>query len=153
MKSIIAKEWIPMNIRSPIAVFTLLSFISLTVWSDDVNFWQCHVEDIDAQIWTTEHTYQRTAMNKAYENCKKESKHPQSCRAAKTACEYFVNGVSDTPSWKCTALDRMSKIWVSNPYPHRDDAVLAARAYCMQRSGVPDSCYVNLLMCNSNNGD
>lgn len=136
----------------PVITLALLPFLSFAGGSE-VNFWQCHVEDENAQVWVAEHSYQRTAMNKAFENCKKESKNPQSCRAAITACDYFVNGVSTTPLWKCTALDRMSKEWESNPYPHRDDAVLAARAYCVQRSGVPDSCYVNLVMCKLKNKD
>lgn len=62
-------------------------------------------------------------------------------------CELFIDGVSTSPAWQCSALDQMAKVWVNNPYPNRDDAALAAKAYCQDNSGFPDTCYVNLLTC------
>lgn len=109
--------------------------------------WQCTASDAQEKQWVIHSTYERQATNEAYALCKKESQVPHTCRVAHEACEPFVNGVSIKPLWKCTALDRLSKPWVSIAYANRDDAAIAAKAYCQEQSQAPDSCYINLLTC------
>ena len=115
------------------------------------SYWQCTASDGDEKQWVATGDYERSATNKAYEGCKKSSKLPLSCKVAKENCEAIINGVSTRPMWQCTALDQMAKAWPSSFYTHRDDAALAAKAYCQQRSSMPDSCYINLLTCKNLN--
>lgn len=116
------------------------------------DYWQCATTDQNNRSWTAQHAYQRMAINQAFEQCKKESTSPATCSASKNACDFFSNGQNSTPMWHCTALDQMNKAWPSRPYRNRDDAAIAARAYCEQKSGFPDSCYVNLLTCKTRSG-
>ncbi|WP_419421088.1 hypothetical protein ACNVED_07265 [Legionella sp. D16C41] len=109
--------------------------------------WHCKAEDNAKQEWLAESSYQRSAVNKAMEACKKMSRSPETCRVFQGDCELFVNGESVRPAWQCTALDQMAKAWKSNFYPNSDDAALAAKAYCQQHSAFPNTCYVNLLTC------
>lgn len=51
------------------------------------------------------------------------------------------------PKWECTAFDRDAFVWKSNSYRQRDDAALAAQAYCKQKSPIPSTCSVNLIAC------
>jgi hypothetical protein len=62
-----------------------------------------------------------------------------------------MNGVSTRPMWRCTAFDQMVKSWPSNTYTHRDDAAIAAKAYCEQGSAFPDTCFINLMTCKNMN--
>jgi len=129
---------------------------SASAWSADVlitDYWQCTSYDKQDQQWLAKSQYERTATNKALEACKKQSKEPESCKIAKEYCESIVNGISTRPMWQCIALDLMAKPWRSNFYTNRDDAALAAKAYCQQRSGIPDSCYINLLTCKNFNSN
>ena len=95
--------------------------------------------------------YQLAAINKALDACKKQSQFPANCKVAKARCEAFVNGISTRPMWQCTALDQMAKVWPSKIYVHRDDAAIAAKAYCQQGSSFPDTCYINLMTCKNLN--
>lgn len=117
----------------------------------DNSYWQCRAYDQDNYQWTAKSTYERTAVNKAYEACKKQSKKPETCKTAKEYCEGFINGISTRPMWQCTALDRMAKPWVSAVYSNQDDAALGAKAYCQERSTVPTTCYVNMVTCKNLN--
>ena len=129
---------------------TTLLFLLMTItssWADDSTYWQCTSIDQDHQSWVSEHEYERTATNQALEACKKQTAVPGSCKVAHEACEFFQHGLSTRPSWRCTALDKDAKAWASNPYPQRDDAAMAAKAYCKERSASPDTCSVNFLTC------
>ena len=128
-------------------LMSLLFMIISPVWADDAAYWQCSAIDQDNKQWVSKHAYERMAINQALEACKKESQEPSGCKVAHEACEFFDHGVSTRPSWKCTALDQEAKPWASNPYPLRDDAAIAAKAYCKERSASPESCYVHLLTC------
>ncbi|KTD25096.1 MULTISPECIES: hypothetical protein [Legionella] len=127
-------------ISSPLAAETL-----------EGNFWRCTAFDAENKEWTVESSYEISAVNKAFDECKKQSKIPRSCKTAKESCEAFVNGKSTRPMWRCTALDQMAKSWPSNVYTHRDDAAIAAKAYCEQNSAFPDTCYINLMTCKNLN--
>jgi hypothetical protein len=115
------------------------------------NEWKCLAQDSGNQEWTGESDYERAALNKALELCKKTSNDPISCRVAKESCQFFINGKSTSPMWQCVALDQMAKPWISNLYPQRDDAAIAAREYCQEKSGFPDTCYTNLMTCKNLN--
>jgi hypothetical protein len=55
--------------------------------------------------------------------------------------------------WQCTALDQTGEPWQSNFYSQRLDAALGAKAFCKEKSSVPDTCYINLVTCiNKNEG-
>jgi len=134
----------------------LLCIATIHAWANPVvieasDYWECHVSDSADKQWLAQGSYQRIATNKAFEACKKQSEYPNTCKAANEACEAFVNGISTRPMWRCTALDQLSKVWRSAIYTHRDDAALGAKAYCHQHSGMPDSCYINLMMCKNLN--
>lgn len=120
---------------------------TLAFAAPQTDFWQCTATDPSNQTWTAQHQYQQAAINQAFEQCKKLSHTPESCSISKSACDFFANGTNTTSLWQCTALDKMNKTWKSRLYRNRDDAAIAARAYCEQKSGMPDTCYVNLLTC------
>lgn len=122
-----------------------------TSWADDSSYWQCASIDSEGKQWVIKQTYQRSAINLALQACKQDSRIPLSCQVSHEACEEFENGVSTRPAWTCTALDDDGKPWISNPYPKKDDAILAAQAYCQEHSTTPDNCYVNELTCKNTN--
>lgn len=128
-----------------VSILTLLCTNLLR--ADGSDYWQCTSSDGEDKQWVVNSSYERQAINKAFDACKKESRLPESCKTAHAACEAFVNGLSTRPLWQCTALDRFAKPWISNHYRHRDDAAIAAKAYCEEKSRAPDSCYINLLTC------
>jgi hypothetical protein len=109
--------------------------------------WECSAYDVQYREWTIQSPYQRIAINRALDVCKKESPAPSSCKVAKEQCELFVNGKSTRPLWRCIALDDKAKKWVSNTYSKRDDAAIAALDYCKANSSSSQSCYINLLTC------
>ncbi|CEG56836.1 hypothetical protein [Legionella fallonii] len=115
--------------------------------AEKINFWQCTTHDNANQQWTARNIYQKMALNIAFAECKKGSQTPASCKASKEDCEEFNQGMSIKPEWRCTALDQTAEPWQSNFYRHRDDAALAAQAYCKEKSVVPDTCYINLVTC------
>ncbi|ARB91130.1 hypothetical protein [Legionella longbeachae] len=111
------------------------------------DYWQCTTHDATNTFWTSKSTYQKIALNFSYAKCKKNSKIPASCRTSKANCENFIAGVNVMPKWECTAFDKEAFVWTSNRYRHREDAALAALAYCKQKSPIPDTCYINLISC------
>lgn len=136
----------------------LLSLLNLSaaVFADQVpmngNYWQCTTYDASNKQWSAASAYQRVALNFAYDLCKKESILPNTCKAAENNCEQFIQGISVKPMWQCTALDKTATAWNSNLYSQRDDAALAAKAFCRQKSIVPETCYVNLVTCINKKG-
>lgn len=113
------------------------------------NFWQCTARDVANNEWKGDSEYKLSAINKSFDACKKASEAPQTCKTSQQDCEPMVNGVSTRPLWHCTAYDQMAAAWESNLYQQRDDAAIAAKAYCEQSSGFPDTCFINLMTCNS----
>lgn len=114
---------------------------------ENVNYWQCTTHDNANKQWTVKNMYRKVALNFAFAACKKESQNPASCKASVDDCEGFNQGMSTKPAWRCTAIDREADYWRSNLYIHRDDAALAALAYCRQKSAVPFTCYLNVVTC------
>lgn len=114
-------------------------------------YWQCAVSDGDHKEWMANSSYQLTAINKAYDACKKESQNPESCKASKEACDAYLDGYMVSPIWQCTALDFYANAFKSNVYKKKYDAALAAQAYCQDNSDSPDSCYVRLFGCENLN--
>ncbi|WP_028387687.1 hypothetical protein [Legionella fairfieldensis] len=131
------------------------SFIFHSAEAEEINasgnYWRCTSFDGENKEWTVNSNYELSAINKALDACKKQSNRPTSCKTAKETCEVFINGTSTRPMWRCTALDQMAKTWPGNIYAHRDDAAIAAKAYCQQESSFPDTCYINLITCKNLN--
>lgn len=134
-----------------ILILLTVFFFSTTAIAEQLNFWRCTAFDAENKEWTINSNYQLTSVNRAFEACKKQSNLPKSCKAAKETCEVFINGVSTRPMWRCTALDREAAVWLSNVYSQRDDAALAAKAYCQEGSAVPETCYINTVTCRNLN--
>lgn len=133
-------------------IFMLLPVSGFTApINEEGSYWQCITHDKANKEWTARNTYQKVAINIAFAACKKESEFPSSCKAAKSGCEGFYMGMSTKPLWRCTALDQTAEPWNSNYYPQREDAALAAKAYCRENSTVPDTCYINMVTCRNFN--
>ncbi len=125
-----------------------VSFSSIAAPVDpNGDYWLCKTHDETNTFWSAKNIYQKIALNFSYAQCKRNSRLPATCRTSKANCEKFVAGVNIMPMWECTAFDRAAFAWTSNRYPHREDAALAAKAYCKQKSPIPDTCYINLITC------
>lgn len=140
-----------MNLLPLKSLLFFLMSLSTAYANSPNDFWRCLAKDNEMHQWQFESAYQREAINRAFDACKKQSSTPKTCHTAREMCEYFSNGQSTRPLWRCLALDQMAKSWSSNLYPNRDDAAIAAKAYCKDKSAMPDSCYVNLLTCKNVN--
>lgn len=114
-------------------------------------YWICKSHDKDHVEWTAKSEYRKIALNSSLAACKKRSTFPATCRTSHEDCEGYHLGLSIKPFWRCTALDRTAAYWRSNYYPHKDDAILAAKAYCKSKSSVPETCYVNVITCSNIN--
>ena len=138
-----------------INTFLLLLNFSTTSFAESIakndNYWQCTTHDAASKEWSSQSIYEKIALNFAYAACKKNSQVPATCRTSRADCQRYIHGVNVTPMWQCTALDREALVWRSNLYPHREDAALAAEAYCKQKSPVPYTCYINLITCVNKN--
>lgn len=137
-----------------VVLSTCFLFMCQSLWAfetNSLNYWKCTTTDAENKTWTIDGNYQLNAINYSFAACKKESAYPKSCKTSKTSCEHFVNGQTTQPMWRCVALDRAAGIWPSNTYMMRDDAALAAQAYCKDNSSVPASCYINMITCRNLN--
>lgn len=134
-----------------VSLVSSISSLAMAADLSDGNYWTCSAHDAENREWVIYSSYEISAIHKAYEECKKQSKIPASCKVSKAACEEFVNGVSTRPMWQCIALDRSAKEWPSNSHPDRDDAAIAAKDNCRQHSSFPDTCYINLMTCKNLN--
>lgn len=130
-----------------LVVSLIISCSSLSALADNQSNWQCIAHDKTNKEWSASGSFQRSAINKAFEDCKKESQYPTTCKTSNSACESSVNGISTSPMWRCTAIDQLATKWTGNLYSHPDDAALGAKAYCQDRSVLPETCYVYLFMC------
>lgn len=135
-------------------VFAFLFLLTLNVSSAPAvvmggaqSQWLCNAYDDQNKQWMAKSTYKQVAINKAFDACKKQSKDPESCKAANEYCEALIKGKVVHPKWRCTALDHQSNVWIGDIYTNRHDAAIGAHAYCVARTGAHDSCYVNLLTC------
>lgn len=133
----------------------LLLILSRTIFAvsvtDKSSYWQCITEDGANNTWSAKSNFQKAALNMAFASCKKESTVPSTCKTSESSCEGFNLGpgvsISNKPMWRCTALDEAAEAWRSTLYSGRDDAALGAKAFCKDRSDVPDTCYVNFVTC------
>lgn len=117
------------------------------------NYWKCVTHDKANKQWTARSPYRKVAINVAFSACKKESVVPATCKTSASSCEGFVDGISTRPMWHCTAIDMAAQPWESNYYSNRDDAALAAQAFCKENSTLPATCYINMVTCmNMNEG-
>ena len=137
------------------STLTFLLLYTLNAWSASAmvmsgaqSQWLCNAYDDQNKQWMASNTYKQVAINKAYDACKKESRDPESCKAANEYCEALIKGKAVHPQWRCSALDHQSNVWVGDVYTNRHDAAAGAHEYCVARTSTPDSCYVNLLTCN-----
>ena len=127
-----------------------MPLIGFTMPTQD--YWVCKTHDRDQIEWAAKSTYQKIALNIAFDACKKRSHDPSTCKTSQEDCEGFHLGMSTKPFWRCTALDRAADHWRSNYYHHKDDAIMAAKAYWKDKSSTPGTCYVNVISCINING-
>lgn len=109
--------------------------------------WQCKVQDKTNKEWAAQSNYKIAAINQALDACKKQSIYPLSCRMLQGSCGESINGHSLRHHWQCTALDFRGTPWSGPSRARKDDAALAAKAYCRRYSTMPDTCYINLITC------
>lgn len=109
--------------------------------------WECSIADTNNMVWKFNNSYEKKALNIVLEGCKKQSKNPESCHKNNIICEEFVNGVSTTPLWICTALDAQANPWKGKTSTIKEDALFSAKSLCKTKSSVPETCYVYPLAC------
>lgn len=112
----------------------------------DPNYWICYATD-GHHTWSSPSSEQRSAINNAYDACKKTSDDPAKCSTDKENCDYYMYGKSAKPLWECYALDHNSRRWKNSPRTTRNSAALASKAKCQNHSSFPDSCYMVLWTC------
>lgn len=145
-----------------------LFFFTNKIQAQD-NIWRCIAYDVQNSSWEGHSNYQLRALNRASEACKKQSRFPSSCKAAKQDCEAINNnsttstnnaesnnnsdntGLTIRPMWRCMALDEAAIPWFSNFYDQAIDAVFAAKSYCQANSALPETCYVYPFTCRNLN--
>ncbi|KTC93518.1 hypothetical protein OQJ18_04035 [Fluoribacter dumoffii] len=115
------------------------------------DYWQCATHDANNTKWLSKNMYQKVALNLSYAACKKNSQIPATCKTTRSSCIQFIDGINVMPMWQCTAFDREALPWRSNLYANREDAALAAEAYCKQKSPVPYTCFINVVTCVNKN--
>lgn len=131
--------------------FLILIITPIATYAESIdkngNYWECTTHDATNTQWSSQSNYQKIALNLSYVQCKKKSQAPETCKTSTSSCAQYDKGVNIMPIWRCTALDREATPWRSDLYPNREDAALAAEAYCKQYSAVPYTCYINLITC------
>ncbi len=143
-----------MRISNWIIALLILPAVSASaarVMDGQENYWRCVVYDSSSKHWTVQDSYQRSALNKAYTACKKQSQNPASCKAARENCDAYIDGLTTSPMWRCMALDFFANPFYSHVYKRKTDAALAARSYCEHNSQHPESCYIHLFTCSNLN--
>ena len=139
-----------MNVRIILALLLSGIMVIKPLWANNPapnsdNIWECTVNDNEDHEWVAKSSYERVAINKAFEACKKESRVPTSCKPSKASCDDAANSSNNGIGWQCTALDQHAKLWFSKIHRNKDNAALDAKAYCKEHSSAPDSCYINLF--------
>ncbi len=136
-----------------VSIICYLIGVGNLAFSLSANYWQCLLVDADNKEWSAQGNYKLMALNRAFEACKKQSIIPNSCKISAANCEAFFQGKSTRSVWRCQALDRNGDSWFSNSYANKDDAALAAKAYCQDNSKIPETCYAFPFICrNLNSG-
>lgn len=113
------------------------------------NYWACKSTDSAHKQWSKNERYQKAALMYSLTECKKNSQFPKSCSNSQDDCEYYANGVSTTPHWRCTALDGEGAPWTSRYRVNREGAAVEAKKRCTHNSKIPDTCYIDVIMCQS----
>lgn len=132
----------------------ILLIIPMTAIASTQSLWHCVVEDEASKQWSRYGAYERVAVSKAFEGCKKESTLPATCRVQSNGCDFIEEGaVVSTRHWQCLALDDQALSFLSAPAAHQDEAIFQAKALCRAKSRVPDTCYVNSVTCTENKHD
>lgn len=131
----------------PSKKYIVAIFIPMMMSSLFASTWTCQIADKNGTIWEGKHRYQLPAKMNALHLCKNESRSPMSCVRTKETCTETEEEVSSKSYWQCTAFDQMGKEWSAEPLKNRDDAAIQAKESCLNESGFPDTCYVNLLTC------
>jgi hypothetical protein len=143
-----------MNKLSAVVIIGLLNLSfshAAEIIPSDSSYYECAAFDNAYNKWVAQNSYERTAINKVLGDCKAISPDPKSCHVAKEDCAAIINGINTRPMWQCVALDLVGRDFKSTIYTQRDDAALGAKAFCIEHSGMPESCYINLLTCENKN--
>lgn len=138
------------NLLLSLSTLFLLNISHASSLQGESSFWQCASFDREGKQWIAKSSFQRIALNKAFDLCKKGSPEPASCEVASQFCEATIKGYQ-APKWQCSAFDKMAHVFASDYYRNRDDAAVGAKQYCQHQSAFPDSCYIRLMTCRSNN--
>jgi hypothetical protein len=137
--------------KQVIYCFLILLITPIAIYAEQINnngnYWECTTHDASNTQWNAQSFYEKIALNLSYAQCKRKSQSPTTCKTSQSSCVQYVKGVNVMPMWRCTALDREALPWRSKLYPNREDAALAAEAFCKQESPVPSTCYMNLITC------
>ncbi len=121
--------------------------ITNPLWALDTgHYWQCTSSDSDNKQWVAQGIFERAAISKAFDACKKQSRVPESCKPDPGVCAGFDHDVRIQTAWRCTALDQDANPWVGQAYS-QDDAAMIAKSLCKEHSTIPGSCYMNVLTC------
>ena len=139
-----------MNYCRNICLFLLLTGCSSAFTApltDLRGYWKCVSQDAKNKRWLSESNFQKSALNKAFAACKKNSIMPLSCNKLASNCEGYNQKKESAGNWQCSALDKNADIWQSNFSALRDEAATGARNYCKSKSAVPDTCYINWSSC------
>lgn len=132
-------------------ITTALILISITGLNfASSNEWHCLIIDSDNKPYEASSDYKQTALNRAFEACKKNSQDPATCKLAQSRCVggNQVNGSPDIQQvWRCSALDNQAVLWKAESSAGPDRALLRAKARCMRESPVPLTCYAYHMFC------
>lgn len=140
-----------MNYKFYFPLLLLVPFLGFANVNEAQDYWVCKTRDNSDREWVVKNKYQKIALNISFDSCKKQSKKPMTCKTSNNSCEGFHLGLSTKPYWRCVAIDSKAAAWKSNYYPNKDDAYMAAKAYCKSKSKIPDTCYVHVLSCENIN--
>lgn len=127
----------------------LILFCPSIGFSNDL--WLCKAHDNTNKEWLAQSPYPKIAINRSLDACKRQSTNPLSCRITSNDCESPQLDPSTKPYWRCTAIDQQGTPWNSIYYLNKEDAALAANAYCHSKSPLPETCFINMITCVSSN--
>lgn len=138
--------------RSNLLWLCLLYFVSSVAVADTVvaapeTAWKCSASDKENKHWTAQGNFERMAATNALDACKKLSQIPGTCRLDHEQCSSTGPQPKPAGRWRCSALDKTAALWIGKTFPVRDNAALGAKDYCQKKSGLPETCYVNLITC------
>jgi len=106
-------------------------------------YWSCKGMDSSASTYTANAKFERQAITRALENCKKDSKYPISCKATPDMCQVF----NPTTTWRCAAFDNNGGNWHGEYVSSREGAISSAARSCHALSFTPSTCTVHVIAC------